>query len=218
MQNSYLRLKEDPVNKKYHPVLKGLEDAFRIINTVNMVKVIPRGSFPLPVIVIPTYPDLPMEDVYPRIPETENRGLYLRDTTKGGRIAYFPGDIDRTFWQIMNNDHGLLLKNTIMWALKEEPSVEVKGPGILDITMWRQANSITLHLVNLTNPMMIKGPFRELLPVNADIKISVPENEKISNVKLLVSTESPSVIIDGHNISLSINKIFDHEIIGIDLL
>jgi hypothetical protein len=218
MQNSYLRLKEDPVNKKYHPVLKGLEDAYRVINTVNMVKVIPRASFPLPVTVIPTYPDLPMEDVYPRIPETENRGLYLRDTVKGGRIAYFPCDIDRTFWQIMNNDHGLLLKNTIMWALKEDPAVEVSGPGVLDVTMWKQANSITVHLVNLTNPMMIKGPFRELIPVNADIKISIPENEKISNVKLLVSAESPSVSIKGNNISLSIKKIFDHEIIGIDLV
>ena len=70
-----------------------------------------------PVTLIPTYPDLPMEQVYPRIPETDTRELYLREIGKG-RIAYFAGDIDRTFWQIMNTDHGKLLSNTIRVGFK----------------------------------------------------------------------------------------------------
>ena len=126
MQNSYLRLKKDTVNNQFHPVLQELEDAYRIINTIHMVKVIPRSSFPSPVTLIPSYPDLPMEDVYPRMPETDIRGLFLRDSGSN-RIAYFPGDIDRTFWNIMSADHGKLLRNTIRWALNEESIVEVKG-------------------------------------------------------------------------------------------
>ena len=43
--------------------------------------------------------------------------------------------------------------------------MEVKGPGVLDVSVWRQQRSMTVHLVNLTNPMMMKGPFRELIPV-----------------------------------------------------
>ena len=108
MQNSYLRLKSDPVTNQFHPVLKDLEDAYRIINTINRVRVRPGSAFPSPVTLIPTYPDLPMEHVYPRVPDTDIRELYLRDTGKG-RIAYFPGDIDRSFWQIMCTDHGKLL-------------------------------------------------------------------------------------------------------------
>jgi hypothetical protein len=171
MQNSYLRLKKDPATNRFHPVLKDLEDAFRIINTIYRVKVNPRTSFPDPVTLIPTYPDLPMEDVYPRVPETDIRELYLKETGQG-RIAYFPGDIDRTFWQVMGADHAKLLRNTIRWALKEEPMVEVNGPGVIDVTMWRQASSMTVHLVNLTNPMMMKGPFREFIPVDQQLRIN----------------------------------------------
>ena len=48
----------------------------------------------------------------------------------------------------------------------------VTGPGMLDVTVWRQKDSMTVHLVNLTNPMMMKGPLRELIPSPAQ-KVSV---------------------------------------------
>jgi len=79
-----------------------------------------------------------MEDVYPVILNRYER-LYLREIGKA-RIAYFPGDIDRTFWQIMSADHGKIIRNTIMWALNEEPIVTVKGQGVIDVTAWRQEN------------------------------------------------------------------------------
>lgn len=216
MQNSYLRLRKEPLTNKFHPVLEGLEDAYRIINTIHRIRVKPLTEFPQPVTLIPTYPDLPMEHVYPRSPETEIRELYLRDRGKG-RIAYFPNDIDRSFWQIMCADHGRLLRNTIKWALNEESLVEVTGPGVLDITAWRQENSMTIHLVNLTNPMMMKGPFRELIPVSAQVKIKIPSDIMPVKVKLLVSGKEPNVKIDKDIISLTVTEIADHEIIGIDL-
>jgi hypothetical protein len=217
MQNSYLRLKKDPGTNQFHPVLKDLEDAYRIINTIHRVKVNPRTSFPDPVTLIPTYPDLPMEDVYPRVPETDIRELYLKETGKG-RIAYFPGDIDRTFWQIMSGDHGQLLRNTIRWALNEAPIVEVKGPGVIDVTVWRQANSMTIHLVNLTNPMMMKGPFREFIPVDQQVCIKIPQGEKVRGVRLLVSDQRADFKIREGEIRLNVPQIKDCEIIGIDLM
>jgi len=216
MQNSYLRLKKDLSTNQFHPVLKDLEDAYRIINTINRVKVIPRSPFPLPVTLIPTYPDLPMEDVYPRIPDTDIRELYLRDTGKG-RIAYFPGDIDRSFWQIMSADHGKLLRNTIRWALNEEQIADVKGPGVVDVTVWRQENSMTVHLVNLTNPMMMKGPFREFIPVDQMVSIAVPEGTTVKGVSLLVSGQKPDYKNNDGKIFINVPQIQDHEIIGIDL-
>lgn len=215
MQNSYLRLKKDTALNQFHQVLKDLEDAYRIINTINMVKVIPRSSFPDPVTLIPTYPDLPMEDVYPRIPETDIRELYLRNVGKG-RIAYFPGDIDRTFWQIMSADHSKLLRNTIRWALNEEPIAEVNGPGVIDVTVWRQETSMTVHMVNLTNPMMMKGPFREFIPVAVKVTINIPQGKKVGGVQLLVSTEKPSFEIKEEKVLLSVSQILDYEIIAID--
>ncbi|HEX6223272.1 MAG TPA: beta-galactosidase trimerization domain-containing protein [Chryseolinea sp.] len=212
LQNSYLRLKAD----KFHPVLSGLEDAYRIINVTHRVNVTPNEDFPSPVTLVPTYPDLPMEDVYPRSGDTGIRELYLRSVGKG-RVAYFNGDIDRTFWQILSDDHGKLLKNTIRWALNDDPVVTVKCPGIVDVTTWRQEKSMTVHIVNLTNPMMMKGPFRELIPVDAKVDVKVPVNAKVGRVKLLLRGEEMSAKVEKGIISVMVPKIEAHEIIGIDL-
>jgi hypothetical protein len=216
LQNSYLRFKHDSGTQKFHAVLSGLEDAYRIINTTHRVKVIPKGDFPSPVTLIPTYPDLPMEDVYPRNGDIDTRELYLREVGKS-RIAYFTGDIDRTFWQIMSPDHGRLLANTIRWALNEDPMVSVKAAGVIDVTTWRQEKSMTVHLVNLTNPMMMKGPFRELIPVDVELKIRIPTNVKVAAIKLLMRGQKIDFKRDSDVIAINIPKIEDHEIVGLDL-
>jgi len=217
MQNSYLRLKSDSGTGKFHPVLKGLEDAFRMINTVHIVKVNPEIELSSPVTLIPTYPDLPMEHVYPLELETNIRGLYLNDTGNS-RIAYFPGDIDRSYWQIMSTDHLKLLQNTIRWALNEEPVVEVEGPGVIDVTAWRQKDSMTVHLVNLTNPMMMKGPFCEFIPVDAQVRIKILKGIKPKEVRLLIKGTKPEYKNKNGYINLDVAQIMDCEIIGIDLI
>ena len=216
MKNSYLKLKADPASKTYHPVLKGLENAYRIINTVYQVEVTPKTDFPSPLTLIPTYPDLPMEDVYPRQEDTATRGIYIRDMGRG-RVVYIPGDLDRSFWQVMSLDHKTLLTNTFHWALNEEPVVEVEGPGVIDVTAWQQKDSMAVHLVNLTNPMMMKGPFRELIPVQAKLRIQVPGSRKVTGVKLLAAQQSVKYTLSGRYIVLDVPQILDHEIVGIDL-
>jgi hypothetical protein len=215
LQNSYLRLKP-AASGEFHPVLKDLSNAYRIINGTHRVKVDPLEGFPSPVTLVPSYPDLPMEDVYPRPADTETRELYLRQVGKG-RVAYFPGDLDRAFWQILSTDHAKLLQNTIRWALNEEPMVTVKSPGLLDVTVWRQEKSMTVHLVNLTNPMMMKGPFRELIPVDVEVKIQVPPDMRATGVKLLLRGEKMTYDMDAGAVTVMVPKLEDHEIIGIDV-
>lgn len=216
MKNSYLRLKPDVKTGQYHSVLEGLQDAYRIVNGIWRIQVTPEVDFPSPVTLIPSYPDLPMEHVYPRTPDTDIRELYLRQLGDS-RIAYIPWDIDRTFWKIMNADHGMLLRNVIHWAANEELPVRVTGPGILDVTIWRQAKSMTVHLVNLTNPMMMKGPFREFIPVgNQNVQIQIPPNKKIDKVHLLVADKSPAYQIDNEMMKLTVTSILDHEVIAVD--
>jgi hypothetical protein len=118
----------------------------------------------------------------------------------------------------MNTDHLQLIGNTFRWALNEEPVITVKGPGIVDIALWKQKNSMTVHLVNLTNPMMMKGPYRELLPLEAQqVNFKVPAGSKVKDVKLLISGKEANAKIDGRNISLTVSHILDHEIIAVDL-
>jgi hypothetical protein len=157
-----------------------------------------------------------MEHVYPREPMTDIREIYLREIGQG-RVVYFPWDIDRTFWEILNVDHGKLIKNALQWALRNDQPVKVNGKGILDVTVWQQKNSMTVHLVNLTNPMMMKGPFRELIPLKGqEANIQVPPGKKVTGAKLLVAGISPQLNITGDTIRIAVPQILDHEVIAMD--
>ncbi len=217
MRNSYLRLRANPATGRFHPVLDGLEDAYRIVNGIWRLNVKPRAEFPSPVTLIPSYPDLPMEHVYPRQPETDIRELYLREIDNG-RIAYIPWDIDRTFWEIMNVDHGRLLRNVFAWTLNEEPPVRVTGPGILDVTVWQQTQSMTVHLVNLTNPMMMKGPFREMIPLGEQkVQVQVPRDAKVRQVRCLVAGQALEYEARDSHVVFTVPSILDREVVALDL-
>jgi hypothetical protein len=217
MQNSYLRLDTDASGKR-HPILFGLEGADRIINGVSRVhtrSLYPRATPPLT--LIPSYPDLPMEEVFPRTAKTDIPGVHLRESGRN-RVVYFPWDIDRTFWEILSPDHGSLMRNAVKWAFVESLPVIVKGGGMLDVAVWRQKDSVTIHLVNLNNPMTMKGPLREFIPSPPQtVAIDLPDGRKARKVQLLVSGRQPRVIEVGGNLSLTIESILDHEVIAIDL-
>lgn len=217
MQNSYLRLETDTTTGKRHPLLAGLEDAPRIINGVRRVEVEATRPFANPPLtLIPSYPDLPMEQVYPRILKTNVPQVYPRQLGTG-RVVYFPWDIDRTFWEVLSVDHFKLLRNAVTWATNEEPSVTVTGPGILDVTLWRQKASLTVHLVNLTNPMMMKGPVRELIPIGEQqVRVRLPDGARAKNVRLLAAGKTLRTQ-RGQHLHIAVPSILDHEIIAIDL-
>jgi hypothetical protein len=218
MQNSYLRLEADPVTGKRHPLLAGLEDAPRIINGVRRVEVQATRPFPNPPLtLIPSYPDLPMEKVYPRAVKTDVPQVYIREIGLG-RVVYFPWDIDRTFWEVLSVDHLKLLRNAVVWATNEAPPVTVAGPGVLDVTVWHQKSSLTVHLVNLTNPMMMKGPVRELIPVGEQkVRLRLPKGTRPKNVRLLAAGKTLRIERSGQGLSVTVPTILDHEIVAIDL-
>jgi hypothetical protein len=198
-------------------LLKGLQDAPRIVNGVWRLGVEPTEPAPAaPLTLIHSYPDLPMEEVYPRVEQTDIAQVFLRERGQG-RVVYFPWDVDRTFWEVLCIDHGKLIANAVHWATNEEPPVTVTGPGVLDVTLWRQKNSMTVHLVNLTNPMMMKGPFRELLPIGEQkIRVRLPEGTRVGQVRLLAANQEPHVVQEGSQLTVTTSSILDHEILAID--
>ena len=135
-----------------------------------------------------------------------------------GRVVYFPWDIDRTYWEVLCVDHLKLLRNAVEWATNEAPPVRVVGPGVLDVTLWRQEQSLTVHLVNLTNPMMMKGPIRELIPVGPQtVRIRLPEGMRAVRTRLLAANKTLRAGQDGLYLTLTVAGILDHEIVAVDL-
>jgi len=217
MQNSYLTLEADPATGRRHPILAGLEDAERIINGTSRVVTKSEKSYS-PLTLIPSYPDLPMEEVFPRVARTDIPEVFVREYG-AGRVVYFPWNIDRIFWEVLSIDHLKLLRNAVEWAANEPHPVAVKGAGVLDVTIFRQKQSMTVHLVNLTNPMMMKGPIREFIPSPPqEVTIVIPRGVRTGKVKLLVSAQTPPIRRSNGNIALTIPSIRDHEVIAIDMV
>jgi hypothetical protein len=218
MSNSYLTIEKDPATGEFHPILAGLTDAGRIINGVHRVVTKPPdkpGYAPLT--LVPSYPDLPMEEVFPRVPKTDTPEVFAREVGRG-RVVYFPWDIDRTFWEVLSTDHGRLLRNAVEWATDEEPPVRVMGPGVLDVTVWRQKHSLTVRLVNLTNPMMMKGPIRETIPLPAQhVDLRLPAGRKVARVHALVNRAELANHGSSSRVRVVVPRIGIHEVIAIDL-
>jgi hypothetical protein len=217
MHNAYLRLEHD--SAPGHPLLRGLEDAPRIIHGVWRVVAAGNAPHPPPLLtLIPPYPDLPMEKVYARQPRTNVPQVFLRDLPGAGRVVYFPWDIDRTYWDVLAVDHGRLLRNAAAWATNEDPPVTVSGPGLLDVTLWRQKDSLTVHLVNLTNPMMLKGPVRELLPVGEQrVRVHMPGGLKARGLRLLVAGKEPQFRQTGEWLDVTVPPFAAHEVVAVDV-
>ncbi len=211
-QNAYLNLED-----RAHPLLDGMANVGRIVHGVTRVEIRVPAGLRAPLMTVPTYPDLPMEEVYERDPRTDIPGVMVR-SVGSGRVVYFPWDIDRTFWELMNQDQGIVLANAVRWAANEEQPLRVQGPGVVDVALWKQPSSITAHLVNFTNPMMMRGPFREILQIGPQkVRVRLPEGAKARGVKFLVSPAKAQWRQSGEWIETTTPPIDLHEVVAIDL-
>lgn len=88
---------------------------------------------------------------------------------------------------------------------------------MLDVAIWQQPQSMTVHLVNLTNPMMMKGPVREIIPVPAQqVRVDIPNGRRIKAVNLLVAKKQGQYRHENGTIELETPSIGLHEVIAID--
>jgi hypothetical protein len=218
VRNSYVRLEDDPRTHRRHSLLAGLDDSPRVIGGTFRLDVAANRKFDHPPLtLIPAYPDLTMENVYPRVSRSDTPQVYLREIGPA-RIVYFPWNIVRVFWKLLSVDHGLLLRNAVSWATAEEPPVQVTGPGVLDVAFWRQKRSLTVHLVNLTNPMMMKGPVREFVPVGPQqVIVRLRQGATAKKVQLLVADQIVPAKQAGGRLTLAVPSILDHEVVAVDL-
>ena len=119
---------------------------------------------------------------------------------------------------MLASDHSALLRNAVNWALNEPANVSVSGRGLFDVTAWRQKQSLTVHLVNLTNPMTMKGPYRELVATGPlRVRITLPQSTKARAVHLLVSGQALPLAQSDGQLVVDVPTIADHEVVAVDL-
>ncbi|WP_338719407.1 alpha-amylase family protein [Devosia sp. XK-2] len=176
-----------------HPINQGFEGAERIIGGTHLVQVDALPGTEQPFLYVPPFPDLPMEEVFPREDPRGAAVIARQHEGSAGRTVYIPWNIGATFWQVLAGDHGRLIANSVRWALGKQPEVEVDVKGIVDLAVRKGTDTTIVYINNLTNPMMMKGPIRDVFPVGpVVVSIEIPQGRSVSQVRLGTSGENLS--------------------------
>ncbi|WP_173088015.1 alpha-amylase family protein [Devosia sp. 1635] len=170
-----------------HPISDGFEGANRIIGGTRLLAVDAAPDTSQPFLYVPDFPDLPMEEVYPR-EEPKGAAVVTREHAGGGRTVYIPWNIGAILWEVLAADHSRLIGNAVRWALGKRPDVEIGGRAVLDLAVRENEAGMAVVLNNISNPMMMKGPIREVYPTGEiTVSIAVPAGKTVGKVDLLVA-------------------------------
>ena len=67
----------------------------------------------------------------PPVSHTDEPAVVLRET-RSSRIAFFPGDIERTYWLTGHGDLLRLMHNTICWLTRDQRIIHIEGDGFIE--------------------------------------------------------------------------------------
>lgn len=169
-----------------HPISAGFDGAKRIMGGTKLLAVDAAADTTQPFLYVPDFPDLPMEEVYPRL-DPQGAAVIAREHAGGGRTVYVPWNIGGIFWEVFAGDHGKLIANMVRWALNKRPDVEVTGRAVLDLAVRENEIGLAVVLNNISNPMMMKGPIREVYPAGRqEVSIAIPAGKSFGKAELLV--------------------------------
>ena len=208
--NSYMRL-EQP-----HAITRAFTGTQLLPGAENRLPVQPLESTPLALSVVPYYPAFPPEMVFPRRPRTDQPAASFRQIGNA-RIAYFPGDIDRTFWRSGNTDLSLLIQNVVRWVLGEARArVSVSGEGIVELFAWETEPGYALHILNYTNPNMTRGFLRRFYAIGPQkVEFGTAAGRKITNVRALREGRTLPFTQTGQTVRFDVPSVVDYEVIAL---
>lgn len=206
--NGYMRI------ERPHPATRGFEGTALLPGAENRLPIRLLEPAPLVLSVVPSYPAFPPEMVYARQPRTNQAAAVFRQSGES-RIAYFPGDIDRTFWRSGNTDLSQLIRNSVGWVLGDSRSpVSISGEGVIEAFAWATDPGYALHILNYTNPNMTRAFLRRSYPIGAQsVEFEVAPGTKISSVRALRAGQSLPFRQRARTVRFEVPKVTDYEVI-----
>src|SRR5262249_7490098 len=165
--------------------------------------------------VVPGFVQYPPELAYPTAPHTDEPGIVLREMG-ASRLAYFPGDIERTFWLTGHGDLLRLLHNTIRWVTRDENVVDVKGDGFVEMFAWETAAGYAVHLLNYTNANAHHGWLNSTYPLTAQrVSMKLPSGVKVKAIELLRADIRVPFRLESEVLRFSVPRVEDYEVAAI---
>jgi hypothetical protein len=199
--------------EKQHAILQGFANTNWLPGAEFRVPLEPVDS---PVLtVVPGFVAYPPELSYPSPSRTTEPAVVLRE--KGAsRLAYFPGDIDRTSWRTGHTDLARLLQNTIRWVAGGGAPVAVEGEGLVETFAWETEAGFAVHILNYNNPAAHKGWLRGFSPIGAQkVRMKLPAGRRATRVELLAAGTSIPFHASGGAVEFTVPKVVDYEVAAI---
>ena len=199
--------------ERRHDILSGFDGTPLIPGAENRVPIAPVDD---PVLtVVPGYTAYPPELSYPDAPRTTEPAVVLRERGRS-RLAYFPGDIERTMWKSGHTDLARLLQNTIRWVSGSNTPVTIQGDGVIEAFAWETSAGFAVHVLNYTNPAMHRGWLRAFYPIGEQrVRLVVPPNRKVTRIELLKAEKDVPFEVAGGAVSFTIPTVADYEVAAI---
>lgn len=127
---------------------------------------------------------------------TDEPGLIVQDSGKGGITACFPWPIGKLYYKHSSPAHRHLINDTVTRILGVAPQVETDASEMVEVTLYEQPGKrLMVHLVNSSghHGTAFHAPIKM-----ADISLSVRHNSRVKRVQALRSkTDIPFVDADG---------------------
>ncbi len=199
----------------HHPILDGFTNTSWLPGAENRVPLKPVQD---PVLtVVPGFVRYPPELAYPPVSHTDEPAVVLRESG-ASRLAYFSGDIERTYWMTGHGDLLRLLHNTIRWVTDDESLVHVDGDGFVEMFAWETEPGYAVHLLNYTSPDALHGWLQttDLLGPQT-VRMKIPAGTMVRRVQLLRAEKNIDFRLEGVELRFTIPRVDDYEVAAVSL-
>ncbi len=213
--NPYYARIVDPQSAHPHPILAGFNQTNWLAGTQNRLPLKPVAD---PVLtVVPGFVRYPPELAYPPVSETTEPAVVLREDGES-RLAWFPGDVERTYWLTGQSDLLRLIENTIRWVSHDERVVSVAGPGLMEMFCWETAPGYALHLLNYSNADAFHGWMQTVEPLQAQtVRMKLPQAARVRSVELLQAERAIPFHLEAGVLQFAVPSVTDYEVAAVTL-
>jgi len=168
--------------------------------------------------VVPGFVRYPPELAYPPVSETSEPAVVLREEG-ASRLAWFAGDVERTYWLTGHTDLLRLIENTIKWVTRDERMVSVAGPGLIELFCWETEPGYAVHLLNYSNANAFHGWMQTVEPRGPQhVSMKMPAGVGVHSVELLKAESRLPFELDDRGLHFTVPSMGEYEVAAVTVV
>jgi hypothetical protein len=207
-RNNYVTFEAD------HPICAGFDGATRIVGGTEIVPIRCLPGAEAVLRFVPPFPDLPMEEVYPR-PGAADPAVVV-NRFGAGQAVYVAFDLGEVFWDALLSDHQRLISNIVNWLIGA-PRVSVSGNGLVDLAVRESPETSLVSLVNLNSAFAMRGQLRTFDPLGTQvIELRAPSGATTALVRHLIGGASGETRVEGGRVRIEVPQVELLETVRVD--